>query len=353
MSRAHSVVEVNGNRYDAATGKLVGTVKKSAHQLRSSAGGVVDGFIRQSSQTHLRKNAPRQRTKHTAQAFHRTAERSRTLMRAAVKKPTTGKTDFRPQAGASTEKNSPNKPSDRHTMRARTVTKNSNVSRFGHVHKSAPKTAPVSGEIVSRAGSQKSAALAASPSMVASASHSHIERLLDQALTSNTHKKRPRSAHGAWHRIKFMPRWLSVGVAAFILTIAAAVFAWQNIPQVAVKVAAVRASINATAPGYTPEGYRFAAPVNYDKGQVKIRYSSGSGQKYEVIQQTSKLDSASLASTILSTEANVQTSQVKGNTVYIYGDKNNATWVNNGVRYTIADHAGLSSDQVLNIAGSL
>lgn len=150
-----------------------------------------------------------------------------------------------------------------------------------------------------------------------------------------------------------MPKWLTVGASALVLTTAAGLFAWQNIPQVAVKVASSRASVNASAPAYTPEGYRFSAPISYTKGLVTVRYQSANGQSYEITQQSSRLDSTSLASTVLSSEANVQTSQVKGNTVYIYGDKNDATWVNNGVRYTIVDNAGLDSNQILRIAGSL
>jgi hypothetical protein len=49
----------------------------------------------------------------------------------------------------------------------------------------------------------------------------------------------------------------------------------------------------------------------------------------------------------------VQTSVVNGTTVYIYGQTNDAAWVNNGVQYTVQDKASLNSDQLLKIANSL
>jgi hypothetical protein len=44
---------------------------------------------------------------------------------------------------------------------------------------------------------------------------------------------------------------------------------------------------------------------------------------------------------------------VAGNTVYIYGARNDAAWVNNGVLYTIKDYAGLTSDQIIKIVQGL
>src|SRR5438105_3709895 len=76
VSKSISVVEINGNRYDAVTGQLVGVVEKIAKQVKTPVGGSsIDGFARRSSIVGA------------AQAVHRRAQRSQTLMRTAVKRP--------------------------------------------------------------------------------------------------------------------------------------------------------------------------------------------------------------------------------------------------------------------------
>lgn len=353
MSRASSVVEINGSRYDASTGQLISSVKKGAHHLKSSAGGVVDGFIRQPSLAGKRK-VTRERVKNASQTVHRSAQRSRTLMRTAVSKPQPKpalNNDKRQHSALLPQKSN---SSHRHSLRAMAAKQHHQVSRFGHVQKTAGNSphSPKSGEIINRPRAKTSAAAAGSSSTIATASHSQIERLLDQVLISS-HAGDTAQNRSILQRIWSLPKWLSVGTVVLVLAVSAGFFAWQNIPQVAVKVASARASINAAIPSYTPEGYSFAAPISYSKGEVIVRYQAHSGQEYKIAQQASKLDSASLASAVMANEANVQTSQVKGTTIYIYGDNNDATWVNNGVRYTITGQAGLDSSQILKIAGSL
>lgn len=357
MSKASGVVEINGNRYDATTGKIIGSVKKSAHQLRSSAGGVVDGIVRQSSQVaHKKKSAAHHRAKHTAQTFHRTTQRSKTLMRTAVRKPESKHTAVQNAASASPADIT--RPPTRHAVHVGNIAQHKKINRFGHIKASSSKaTTTNSVKPTVRTYNAKLQAGAAIPSsLIASASHSHIERLLDNALSHKSKGQvstRPRASHSLWHRVKVMPKWLSLGTASVILAVTAGIFTWQNIPQVAIEVASARAGFNASAPAYTPEGYRFTSPISYSRGEVAMRYQSDNGQSYRITQQSSKLDSTTLASSILSDQSNVQTSLVKGTTVYIYGEKNDATWVNNGIRYTIAEQNGLDSDQILKIAGSL
>jgi hypothetical protein len=53
------------------------------------------------------------------------------------------------------------------------------------------------------------------------------------------------------------------------------------------------------------------------------------------------MSSKSLEDKVVPDNVQVQTSVVNGTTVYIYGENNDAAWVNNGMQYTIKDAASL------------
>ena len=87
---------------------------------------------------------------------------------------------------------------------------------------------------------------------------------------------------------------------------------------------------------------------------MKFKSNADPSRAFTITQQASDWDSASLlANYVSSASQTFQTSQIRGNTVYIYGEGDNATWVNNGIWYTINDRAGLNPDQLLKIAESM
>lgn len=141
----------------------------------------------------------------------------------------------------------------------------------------------------------------------------------------------------------------------FIVGIIAIFIAINKIPQVAVRVAAARAHISAEVPGYTPAGFSFTNPVAYSDGKVSMKFKANdsSAREFTVSQASSKMSSKSLEDKVVPDNVQVQTSVVNGTTVYIYGENNDAAWVNNGMQYTIKDAASLNSDQILKIANSL
>jgi hypothetical protein len=118
-----------------------------------------------------------------------------------------------------------------------------------------------------------------------------------------------------------------------------------------VKIAGLRAHLSLAVPSYKPDGYEMASPAKVSSGAVTISYKSAANpsQSYDITQTQSELTSTSVAQNVVPKGAPVQTSQVEGNTVYIFGANNNAAWVNNGILYTIKDKANLSSDELLSI----
>lgn len=309
---------------------------------------MVDGFVKDPS-----KPAADRKKVISSHVHHRT-EKARTLMRGGLKKPVMHQSPYVSHSSSR---------SPEREIRAKTTTKHEHVKRFGiptpqsRAHQ--PKV--VSGELISKkpAGSTHKAAAAPLPSMVASASHQRLERMLDQALThADTHMEamRYQAARHFWQRRWWSGhrRWLGLGII-FIALIAGLVFSWQKVPQLSVKAAGIRAHISPSVPTYVPNGYHMAGPAKAVSGTVDIRYASDSNtaKSYEIIEAQSNLTSMMVAQSVVPKGAPVQTSQVDGNTVYIFGHENDAAWVNNGILYTIKDHAGLSSDELIKIVQGL
>lgn len=250
---------------------------------------------------------------------------------------------------------------------AKHVAKHDRVQRFGIPVASAPavphqtlqaKVTPRrSGPSAAAASNSTSVAL---PSMITSASHQKLERMLDVALTrADAHKQalRYHAARHFWQRPSFLGRRTGLKISLLvILVLAGAGFAaWQKFPQLSIKLAASRAHIHASVPSYKPDGYSLAAPAQAINGQVLIKYKAAADadQGYDISQAPSDMTSTSLASTLTPSGSQMQTSQVGGNTVYIYGPKNDAAWVNNGILYKLSDRANLSSDQIIDIVKGL
>ncbi len=300
MGKKPSVIEINGKRYDALTGQLIGAVKKAISPMQHPvAGAVLDGIKR--GTRHLKQPA------HTV---HSRTQRSKTLMRSIVTKP---------------------------------------PSKHFSAHKPAERQKPLHGEVLSSKQSVSAVALAPSPlqDFLNNVSQQKIEKMLDAALwNADAHKKALKA--------RKIPIWLPCLVALLVLAVGGFVFAWNRIPQVSTKVASMKAHIKTAVPNYVPSGFKFDGPAKVRSGTIDMTFRSASDSRFFTIkQQASNWDSASLEANAIVPKAQVQTSQVKGTTVYIYDSKNNATWVNNGVHYTIDDHAQLNSEELLKIADSL
>jgi hypothetical protein len=383
VNKNPSIVEINGRRYDAVTGQLIVAVKKAAIRVGKPIPGLaIDGFIRKKSTkpvvkkvkktpkstkaaTIKDKRAPRvfsKSLKIAAKGIHRRTQRSRTLMRTVVNKPNS-------TASKPIVKGTKSGQDFKQTSQAKTVPKNAKVSRFGMASLTAPtKKTPVigTGEVLPKhsvishtSGSSSTTAVAKPlPSLITSVSHRQLERLLDHALTNaDAHKQALQMQlrrNGFWQRVAHIPKWAGVSLLLIAILALGGFFAWQNIPSVAVKVTSLRTHINASVPSYTPSGFKFAGLTNYRSGAITIQYKANgdSSRMFAITQEKSSLDSSSLIATELSAST-PQSSQVNGKTVYVYGNDNDATWVDHGMKFFIDDHANLNADQILRIAGGL
>jgi hypothetical protein len=160
--------------------------------------------------------------------------------------------------------------------------------------------------------------------------------------------------HRVASRLHVSPKSVVMGSSALALLIVTGFVSYQQIPSLALRVAATRAGVHAQLPSYQPSGFSLKGPIAYTPGEVSLNYKSNSDSRnFKVIQRTSAWNSEALLNNfVTSKQQSYQTYQANGRTIYIY-DGNNATWVDGGVWYQVEGKADLSSDQLLRIANSL
>ena len=178
------------------------------------------------------------------------------------------------------------------------------------------------------------------------------QEAIDKAMAQPTKKasKRQKLAKKTAKR----PRLLSIASASLALLLLGGYFTYLNMPSLSVRVAAAQSGVNATYPGYRPDGYSVNGLVTYDKGAVSMKFASNGGPQSFTIDQTKKnWDSSAVLENYVKPKAGGSYIPYSERGLTIYTFNNNAAWVNNGVFYTISGDAPLSSDQIRSIASSM
>lgn len=366
MGRSASVIEINGSSYDAATGDVIGTVKRMARSVRdNSSSRVIDGFTKRKLVTQApiaTKPKPAgaktsRGVKSSAKKVHRRPEHSATLVRSVVVKPTLRirqATKNFARSPRETLSNTLRIDIDRQA-RVGSIAKHDKVSRFGSSQKKTvePIKAQV-GEVVTATkttiqASPVRAVTSSMPSTVASASHARLERMLDKALfQASAHKQTLTKRTGRFVYIRSLPKWIMISFVVVVVATIVALVAWRNIPAVAVRLAAVRSHITATVPSFTPTDYSFDTATS-QPGAVSIKYTNklNSSNSYTVIQKESRQDSSSLVANTV--PKNTQTQNFQNNgvmiTSYSANGENVAVCVNNGTQVTVSGTLDLTSAQ--------
>lgn len=362
-----NVIEINGKKYDAATGKLLNTkTAANASKPAAKSGVSVDGMV-------SKKPAARAVSSRAMHAAKNQTQKSKTLMRSAVKKPAKAKTT-RPKTAVSIQKSHLGTTKQR--QRTATQVKQSPlVSHFGSspveragvvkkvqhmpvkkqaMHRPAATTAHhmPAHSTAAKVGRAASGATVKKKNLAAA-------KMIESALANATSHEQP--AHKLPKRRHKIARKLGVSARAMAIssTVLAGVllggfFAVQNVPNLSMRVAAARAGFDATLPAYNPSGFSFQGPINYSPGQVKISFSSNTDDRsYELTQRASNWNSEALLSNYVATSGQqYQTYEDRGRTLYIYGGAN-ATWVDNGIWYQVEGESRMTSDQLIRVAASM
>lgn len=360
MANRRNVITLNGNRYNALTGELIKdgeddqqlTPKASSpHANRIvNQGGAVDGFVKASSRT--------KRIKHTIKHSQRSVERSKTLMRSAVKKPTPKKISARTQPQI--------KPSEllKNTVRekrAKEISRSSLISKFSGEVKRITKFSqlPVTPIPMTENSIEKSLVKSAKsshpPMKIAASPPSRFQSVLENSTShQQLQKTKKYHNHHLAKKLRVSPVVLNVSIIVLAFTLLGGYFAYNNVSNLAMRVAATRAGISGNMPSYRPAGFSMKGPVQYQPGQISVQFVSNSDDRnFTLSQKKSKWNSETLLENHVATNRRpYQTFQEKGKTIYIY-DGDSASWVDNGIWYEINGNEALNTDQLLRVANSL
>jgi hypothetical protein len=379
LATAKTTIELNGKLYDARSGRIIDEMVSAVTAKRTTAqtsqGTVLDGFVRRTSPAvnaavGITELPPAQATKTTSSKASKSVvsraapahakaklQKSQTLMRPAVKKPKPEpKNDVTLHKAAVVKKLDPQRQ-----IRAVAVPKSNHVKRFNHsaqhttiVRKHAVMPVAIQGSLGHAQIADQVAHLATSTEAHVHNSVNIIEESLRQATSHLETFEDKLLSKSFWHRVGFRNKTANlatVGLTGFLLF---GFFAYQNVPNVEMRVAAARSGVSAHMPGYHPAGFGVARGIQAEPGKVAVTFRSNTDDRnYTVTQQASNWSSDSLLTNhVLASKKPYQTYQDAGKTVYIQ-ENASATWVNGGVWYKVDGNASLTSDQLLRIANSL
>ncbi len=354
MGTPKTTIELNGKQYDARTGKIIDgsnpvTATVEPKKPAPSNGVAVDGFVKRSGGNTLAlAPKPKPAVSHTqAKPGVRGVQKSTTLMRPAVKKPSQIKNDIQ----------KPNTYITKHSgvhavrkARADASPKSPHISKFGS---SATAT------IIKKEAHLPVVAQGLQPKALAKKANSELEKIEHALHDATSHLKQLEKdairKAPFLERVGLRHRFANIATITTALLLLVAFFGYQNAPAIEMRVASTRSGVDAKLPNYKPAGYGVSRGIESQSGRVSVKFVSRTDDKqFKVTQQASNWNSASLlANHVTRTRCGTcfQTWQNNGKTIYIY-DNSNATWVNGGIWYQVEGNASLTSDQLLRLANS-
>lgn len=298
------------------------------------------------------------------QVHLRQPQHSKTLMRAAVKKPQNKpKPIIKPQAPAEIaakpasslmRKSSASQIDPARMERAKAVATHSAVRRF---HPSSYGMAPMKGAVAQpMVGHVPVIPVRLHPqhtmSVAQRAHHSAPARrtdIFENAIRHAHSHEQPKHKHPRQQRRRMAGTM--AGIAA--LLIFCGFVTYLNVPNIQLKIASVEAGFHASMPSYNPTGYALKGGIKNRGGTVTMRFTSGDSG-YQITQQSSSWDSQALLDNTLALSGPHKTVERSGRIIYIYGEGNSkASWVTGNVRYDITGTASLNADELAKIAASM
>lgn len=357
----NNVLIINGRRYDATTGELLGPSNQPTTKARS-----VDGLSmpKKSKTTKLKKQTIEEKNSEPSnkkvghahdiilsKTIHSTST-IKPLMRNGLKKPTNTFKSFR-QLKASVRTQLPASEIKMHQSparvhRAETIHRSSQVKHFSKHHSTEQRPGSIS--TIPRSTSAYPSKIIDSVTTQTTKLQNIIDRGIQKATShdqtiadsgKNKHKPK-RSKLGIFN--------ITVGSLAILLILGFVI--QRSIPNIDVRIASAKSGVHAEIPGYIPAGFKFAGPVKYGQGTVTVVFTSGT-KSIRITQQNSRWDSVSLRDSYVATvDPHYTVVEAGGRIVYLY-DQANATWVNGGIWYQITDNANFSTASLLRIVTSL
>jgi len=365
VAKKSNIIKINGRIYDASTGQLV---EQTAPAKTPTTSKKVDGFAKVTNKAPTPvtpgtiltpkevKMEAKRRTKH-AKELHKPTAKSKTLVRASTTKPK--KKSFRTMILTSATAFTRGSQDEAKNEMAETISpdklrhakssqQSTSISKFASSGKSS----------ISRNNQQVSSVAKASSVSVKNQLIADGMAQVDTSKSTKSKKKAGKNPFkGASNYVKKSPKVTTIVATSLAALMLFGYITYLNVPNIALRVAAVKAGFSANMPGYSPNGYRFTGPIAYSPGQITIQFSSNTDDReYNITERQTSWDSKSLLDNFVKKEVSsdslYSTIYDRGLTVYIY-DGSSAAWVNGGIWYTVSGDSLLSSEQLLRIAASL
>jgi Domain of unknown function (DUF4367) len=359
-------IVLNGKRYDASTGALLGTVSDSQFRPAKTKHAATRKTVAPVAQTIIKPTAlkPVAVTRKTTDRSHhipKTAARKtvgpKTLMRTVVKKPQHSPHPIVKKHYPVVATNSVLAPKlsvssidPKRLHRAKKIGKSARIGKFqDHVSsKITPKFAPIA---VAPAPVTHAAVPQVSTKKPVHRTSSK-QALFEHALANAKSHEQPAPVKHRKTRSKHRRMIHSVASLTAVLAIGVSI-AYLNKGSVELQLASVRAGFQASMPGYAPAGFERTQTETKD-GKIAIKFTSPlDKQNFTISQQASSWDSQTLFDSVVATNSNsYQTVLSGGRTIFLYGN-DQATWVDGGILYKLQGNADLTKDQISSIASSM
>lgn len=370
-----SVIEINGTRYDATTGRVISDMPKTP--AMSTTGRNIDGIVIKSTPQStalaptIKKHTPAQRQIHDVSMTHSTrTNRSKTLMRSVVKKPGSGalghtsptqhqyKTQVEPSASYAKATSH-----DVRLTKALSTPTHGQISRFTHpsnqINSSSPTVVhnmPVAQQVSPRAvhtTSQPSPAYNTPQNTAGSRFvDSQLTKVASQNGDESPFKKKPLHKR-VTKRLK-ANRMKSIAMGSLASLLIGGFLVYQNLPSITLAVANREAGITAKIPKGVPSNFALSPSINKSQGQVLLSFDSRTDDRSFVLTQ---VKSDTTVETLKETVARLsdnkfQTYEVDGITLFLH-ENNRVDWIDGGMRYNLSGNTGFTPDQLGIIASSL
>lgn len=388
-----SVIELNGKKYDAITGKLLSSDGKSGHA--APAKGTAIDFVRPTTNA-VRQHAAPAATPFVAkqpkpalpvhanvtrlQPKHVSAhqpQHAKTLMRSAVRKPGDS---FKKQAKTASHTGALVKQpalavepklaalsiDQGRLKRAHHVPHSKLVRHFDTLNFARPVTsvarpvtrtpATVAAVAASPQPRMQAGNTPAAPVTKATAPKQPSADIFERALAQATSHKQPYHPikKGKTKKTHKGRTALSIAASSLAILLIVGFIAYQNATAIQLRLVSSRAGISATLPKWQPAGFAIGK-FAYAPGSVTVNYSDAqTNSTFTITQVATKWDSSALLNNFVNPNAGstYNTIESAGSTIYTYGN-NSATWVNNNIWYRLDTGGSLSTSQIVQLATSM
>lgn len=392
MGKATTFIEINGRRYNPATGELIGTaaasspVIKDIKRVKPAAAQQVALAPQPVAATPLPvRPAPTtkamdvHRRPASKPARHHQQQSSKTLMRSAVSKPKPAhhlkaqtRTDILAKVPSMSivPKWSFHQVDPKRLKRAERIARSQLISKFTPsqptlAYAGVPAAIPVDAAPTPRpAPTTHHQAVAHVPAGARSMdifqhainrATAHEQPRVHPKQIKKAAKAEAKQAKASLKAAKRRPHHRVSGTLAISAAVLALVgfVLYLNKTAITMRYADAKAGFHATLPGYQPGGYAIGN-FRYSPGFVAVNFNNGTlGRNYTLTQQSSNWNSQTLADTLASNgHTPHQTLSAGGQTIYVYGD-NNAAWVSGGIRYSLTSNGNLTTTDIIKLANSL